>query len=231
MAKKNEDIVTLDNAKETTLNVELIGSGDLILNKKARSYELSEVFKQTHPKGTKMPAKFAQDYNLWEHLVTSITWDKPIEYFDDDYSKYTEEYWSDLMQNNHPCILSYGLVRAMAEAFKTFGFKDTTGKAGTDFTRAINFLSPKFPITFASVTYEQKLVPSQAMGHPNVVAQYNVFHGWKCNVTLACADVVFPAETIIDLLATTGKYIGIGTQRKNGYGHWTLGDIQQINVK
>lgn len=231
MAKANNNVETtiaLEPIKESIIKVELIGTGDLILNKKCRSYELSEVWKQTNPKGTKMPSCFTQDYNLWEHLITSITWDKPIKFHDDDYSLYTEEEWRDYMQNNNPCILSAAFVGAMAEAFKTFGFKERTGRAGTDFKRAINFMSPKNPITFSEVTYEQKLVPNNGMNKVNVVAQYNVFRGWKCTVELACADIVFPAETIIELLATTGKYVGVGTQRKNGFGHWEIGQIETI---
>ena len=227
---KNEKNITMDAIKQTILEVELIGESDLILNKKSRSYELSEVWKQTNPKGAKMPEKLTQDYSLWEHLITSITWDKPITFHDDDYSLYTEEEWRYYMENNAPCILSSAFVGAMGEAFKTFGFKERTGRAGTDFKRAINFLSPKNPITFAEATYEQKLIPNNGINRTNVVGQYNVFSGWRCKVKLACADIVFPEETIIELLATTGKFVGVGTQRKNGYGHWTLGDIETIRA-
>ena len=225
MAKKNETStgINLEPVRQTILEVELVGDSDLILNKKCRSYERSEVWKQTNPKGSKMPKELDQEYNLWEHLITSITWDKPIDFHDDDYSLYTEEEWENYMRNNNPCILASAFVGAMGEAFKTFGFKDSTGKAGTDFKRAVNFQAPKFPITFEAVEYEQKLVPTTGITRTNVVCQYNVFHNWRCKVQLACADVVFPYETIIDLLATTGKFIGVGTQRKNGFGHFSIG--------
>lgn len=218
----------IEPVKQTIINVELVGNSDLILNKKCRSYERAEVWKQTNPKGAKMPKILDQEYSLWEHLITSITWDKPIEFHDDDYSLYTEDEWRKYMRENHPCILASAFVGAMGEAFKTFGFKDSTGKAGTDFKRAVNFQSPKFPITFAAVEFEQKLVPTTGITRTNVVAQYNVFHNWKCNVQLACADVVFPYETIVDLLATTGKFIGVGTQRKNGYGHFEIGKTEVL---
>lgn len=227
MAKKTEENINLEPIKKTLLKVELIGTSDLILNKKARSYELSEVWKQTHPKGTKMPKRYEQAYNLWEHLITSVTWDKPIQFFDEDYSKYTEEMWRDLMENNAPCILSNAFIGGMAEAFKTFGFKEGTGKAGTDLKRSIIFTKPKNPIKFATVGYEQKLVPNNGINKTNVVAQYNVFSGWTCIIEIACADIVFPETTIIDLLATTGEFIGVGTQRKNGFGHWKIGNIEK----
>lgn len=218
-----ESSVNMEPVKQTLIDVELVGTSDLILNKKCRSYERSEIWKQTNPKGSKMPKILDQEYNLWEHLITSITWDKPITFHDEDYSLYTQEEWEQYMRENNPCILSAAFMGAMGEAFKTFGFKDSTGKAGTDFKRAVNFQSPKNPITFAGVTYEQKLIPTTGITRTNVVSQYNVFSGWKCNVTLACADVVFPYETIIELLGTTGRFIGVGTQHKNGFGHFEIG--------
>lgn len=230
MAKKEENKgMVLEPIKQTILTAELIGTSDLILNKKCRSYERAEVWKQTNPKGSVMPKELDQEYNLWEHLITSITWDKPIVFHDEDYSLYTEEEWRDYMTNNAPCILSAAFVGAMSEAFKTFGFKDSTGKAGTDFKRAINFTHPKTPITFAEVTYEQGLVPTTGITRTNVVCQHNVFSGWKAKIELACADIVFPVETIVKLIATTGQFIGVGTQRKAGFGHWELGKVETVD--
>lgn len=230
MAREESRTLLMDEVKMTIIQAELIGTSDLILNKESRSYEESEKYKQTHPKGTVMPKALDQPYCLWEHLITSVTWDKPIVFHDDDYSKYTEEEWRGYMRNNNPCILSAAFAGAMGEAFKTFGYKDATGKAGTDFRRAIVFTSPKHKITFDSYDYAQHLVPNNGINRTNVVAQYNVFSGWRCELELACADVVFPYETIVDLIRTTGKFIGIGTQRKNGYGHWDLGNVSVIRA-
>ena len=66
--KETEKNVTFEPVKQTVVDVELIGTSDLILNKKCRSYERAEVWKQTNPKGAKMPKNLEQDYNLWEHL-------------------------------------------------------------------------------------------------------------------------------------------------------------------
>ena len=88
-----ESSVNMEPVKQTLIDVELVGTSDLILNKKCRSYERSEIWKQTNPKGSKMPKILDQEYNLWEHLITSITWDKPITFHDEDYSLYTQEEW------------------------------------------------------------------------------------------------------------------------------------------
>lgn len=230
MAKKEETKdIRLEPIKQTIANVELVGTSDLILCKKSRSYERAQIFAQSHPKGTKLPKYLDQPYNVWQHLITSITWDKPIVFHDDDYSLYSEEEWVNYMTNNAPCILSNAFSGAMNEAWATFGFKEGTGKNGTDFKRAVNFMSPKFPIAFAEVEYEQKLVPNNGLNKANVIAQYNLFHNWKCNVQIAIADTVFPYETILELLAVTGKFIGVGTQRKNGYGHFEIGEVELKN--
>lgn len=232
-ARKKEMDIFIEHPKETILKVELVGTSDLILNKKSRSFERYWTWLQTHDDGEKVPSDIdtnKKNYNIWEHLITSITWLETNPYVFDDYSKYTEEMWHDLMTNNAPCILSAAFKGSMGETFTTFGFKDSTNRAGTDLKRAVNFTAPKFPVTFAAVEYEQKLVPNTGINKTNVVAQYNLFHGWKCRVEIACADIVFPSKTIIELLSTAGKYVGVGTQRKNGYGRWKLGNIEEIKV-
>ena len=232
MAKKVEgtqDVIVMEPIKQTILKVELSGTSDLILNKKCRSYERSEVWKQANPKGSKMPKELAQDYNLWEHLITSITWDKPIEFHDEDYSLYTQEEWETYMRENSPCILSSAFLGAMKEAWKTFGFKESTGRDGTDLMRSLNFQNTRFPITFSAVEYEQKLVPTTGVNRTNVLAQYNLFHNWKCVVEMAVAEKVFPYQTILELLGTTGRFIGVGTQHKNGYGHFEISHTEVVD--
>lgn len=229
MAKKKENKdIRVNDVEKTTFAVELVGTSPLILNKKARSYERMEIFKQSHPKGTVIPKDYDQPYCMWEKLITSLSWRDPIVLHDDDYSLYTEDEWRHYMQFNAPCILQNALIGTMAETFKTFGYKGSTGKDGTDLKRSVNFLKPKFPIQFETAMYEQKLIPSNTRDRTNVIGQYNVFEGWRCVIEIAFADIVFPAETLIELIRTTGKFVGIGTQRKNGYGRWELGDIREI---
>ena len=35
----------------------------------------------------------------------------------------------------------------------------------------------------------------------------------------------FPAESLLDLLATAGQFVGVSTQRKNGYGRFSIGEV------
>lgn len=220
--------INIEKIKETRLVVELIGDSDLILHKKSRSFERQEIFKQSHEKGTKIPKEYMASKNIWEGLITGLTWEKPITYHDENCDLYCEEEWQEYMKSNRPCILSPAFYGSFAEAFKTFGFKDSTGKAGTDLQRALNLQRTNFPVDFANVTVEQKLVPNTGINKTNVICCQNVFSGWKCTIELTVADVVFPYETILSVIQTAGTYIGVGTQRKNGYGRYHIGDIQII---
>lgn len=225
MAK--ERMITLKEMKETTLTVKVVGDTDLILHKKTRSFEQEELFKQTHPKGTSIPENIDQkkNYCLWEKLITGITWRNPITFHDDDYSKYTEEEWRYYMENNAPCILQNAIKGAMYECFVTF-FKESTGKNGTDIKRAISFDRRVYPITFESVWYELKLVPNNGISKTNVKCEQNVFSGWSFDLSVTFPTHVIPAETVLEMLSATGKYIGLGTQHGNGFGRFHIEDAR-----
>lgn len=215
--------IKLEQLKETTITVTVIGDTDLILHKKSRSFEREELFKQTHPKGTALPESIDQKkvYNMWEKLITSITWRDPIVFHDDDYSLYSQEEWEYYMRNNAPCILQNAIKGAMYEAFVTF-FKETTGKNGTDIKRAISFNRRVYPIKFDSVGYEVKLVPTNGIAKTNVKCEQNVFSGWSFDLSVTFPTHVVPEKTVLEMLVATGKYIGIGTQHGNGFGRFHI---------
>lgn len=218
--------IKIEPLKETQLHVQLIGDSDLILHGRSRYYLQSEIWKQQHPKGAEPPAIYKQDKNVWESLITSIHWKNPIQFHDEDISLYSEGEWKEYMQNNQPCILAIAFYKSFAESFITF-FKDNIKKNGTDVKRAINMIGGIYPITFAGVEVQHSIVPTSgaSSGSP-VLASCNVFHGWQCEIDLSCPDVVFPYETVLSIIQATGRYIGIGTQRMNGYGRYHIGDIQ-----
>lgn len=231
MAKEvTETTMTIDPIKKTQLNLHLVGDSDLILNKKSLSFTREEIFKQSNPKGTKIPDTIAQkgNYNLYEKLITSVTWEKPIPEYD-DYSLYTKEMWEDLMQNNRPCILSKAFISSFYECFVTH-FKDSTGRNGTDFKRSVSLRGYKHPVDFTSVTYSQHLTPNTGITKTNVLAQHNIFSGWSCNLDLTIVQSVFPVKTVIEIINTTGEFIGIGTKRAEGWGHYHIDDVEVMEV-
>lgn len=221
----------IEPLKETKMHIQLIGDSDLILHGRSRYYVQSEVWKQSHDKGAEPPAIYKQGKNVWEQLITSIHWKQPIQFHDEDIMLYTEDEWKDYMQNNQPCILAIAFYKSFVESFITF-FKDSIKKNGTDVKRALNMEGTLFPITFSEVEVQHSIVPTQggkSGGSSSVIASYNLFHGWKCEIDISCPNIAFPYETVLSIVQTTGRYIGVGSQRMNGYGKYHIGDIQIIN--
>jgi len=229
MATKTETI-KIEPLRQSVLTFDIVGDSPLILNKKARSFEMQEIFKQSHPKGTAIPDALNQPYCLWERLITSVAWENPVEFHDDDYSLYTEEQWEHIIQTNRPCILSKAWKSSWCEAFKSF-WKDKTGKNGTDFERSVNICGSIQPVDFTMATYSQHLTPNTGMNKVNVLAQHNIFNGWRCSIEVRFVEDVFPKETIIGIIQSAGTYIGIGTKRKEEYGRYHIENVKITKIK
>ena len=223
--KAKTEVITLNPIRTCNFTVCIEGDSDLILRKKSRSFELSEIFKQSHPKGTQMPSELSQPYNVWEHLITSIHWQKPITFHDDDWSLYSEEEWNDYMANNAPLILGKAFQDSLKEAFISCGFKESTGKAGTDFRRTIS-IAPTNPITFSKVQADEHLAMTSGMNRVNVLTQANVFSGWRCEIPITSLESAFPKQTIIELFNMAGTFIGIGSRRGEGFGRYHVSEIK-----
>lgn len=221
-----EKEIKLTEAKVETIKCHLVGDEDLVLCAKARSYELPELFKQSHAKGTKLPEKYQQEYNIWEKLITSIHWLHPVTFHDDDWSLYTEDEWRGYMATNKPCILAKAWIESFKEAFISCGFKDSTGKSGADLRRTVNMGQRLTAVDFAEAGYDMHLVPNNTIAHTNVLSVPTVLTGWSCEIEVNFLKTAFPMETIIDLIQTAGKFIGIGSRRGDGYGRYHIESIE-----
>lgn len=226
-AEVMETSIALEQIRPSTMIVTVEGTSDLILCKKSRSYEREEIYRQSHPKGTKIPAEYQQPYSLFEKLITSIHWLNPIEFHDDDYSLYTEEEWKRYMRENKPCILANSWMGSFSEAFISCGFKDSTGKAGTDLKRTVSF-ETLTPIEFAKAGYDQHLAQTSGLSRTNVLTQQNVFNGWKADVEIHYLPIAFPKETILGIMQCAGSFIGVGARRKEGYGRFQVTNITEM---
>ena len=226
-ATETTNTITLDAIKPKTMIASIAGTSDLILCAKARSYEREEVYKQSHPKGTKIPKGYQQDYNLWEKLITSIHWLNPIEYHDEDYSLYSEEEWTRYMRENKPCVLANAWMGSFSESFISCGFKDSTGKNGTDLKRTVSF-KPLTPISFVQAGYDQHLAQTSGLSRTNVLTQQNQFSGWSADVEISYLDIAFPKETILAIMQCAGSFIGIGARRKEGYGRFEIKEVKEL---
>lgn len=57
--------IKIEPIKETIMRIGIVGDTDLMLNCRGRYYVQSEIWKQSHDKGSAMPAIFNQSKNLW----------------------------------------------------------------------------------------------------------------------------------------------------------------------
>ena len=216
-------VINMEPLRATELIIHIEGTSPLILRGKARSYEREEVFKQAHPKGTKIPQELDTklNFNLWEHLITSIHWRDEIEHFD-DYSLYTEEMWRDLMKNNAPCIPMKAFKESFKQVFISFGFKESTKRNGTDLERTLQILDQFTPVRFKEVEVNQHIVKTNSISSSNVLTDCNIFHDWEAELHLSHVDAVFPSETILSIVAHAGEYLGLGARRSEGYGRYHI---------
>jgi hypothetical protein len=217
------ELINIEPLRATKLIIPIEGTTPIILKGKTRSYEREEIFKQGHPKGTKIPHELDTklNQNLWEHLITSIHWRDKIETFD-DYSLYTKEMWEDLMKNNAPCIPMKAFKESFKQVFISFGFKESTKRNGTDLDRTLMVLDQLTPITFQKVEIDQHLAKSNTVGGTNVLTDCNIFYGWKAELHLSHVDAVFPSETILSIVRHAGEYLGLGSQRGEGFGRYQI---------
>lgn len=222
---KNDEtvVIAIQPLKKNHIHATLVGDSDLILHKRPRSVDEVMLFKQSHPKGTKVPESIDQPYNLWERLITSIHWRDAID-APTDWSQYNEDMWKDLMANNAPQIVGKAFKDTWAEAFISF-FKDATGLKGTDFKRSVVLHGTKMPITFGSVTYDQHLTPNNGINPVPVIAEYNLFSGWRCEIDVSHVSTVIPTDTIANIINAAGEFIGVGTRRAEGFGRYHIEDM------
>ena len=225
MAVKRKEI-KIEKPRKTVLTFSLEGTSPLILRGMARSYIREEVFKQGHPKGTKIPHDLDTkiNHNLYERLITSIHWKNPIEVFD-DYSLYTKEMWEELMEKNQPCILAKAFKDSMKEVFISFGYKESTGRNGTDLDRTIAIMNQLTPITFEKAEANEHIAKTSGVSSSNVLTDCNIFYGWKAELVLSHVNSVFPSETIISIVQNAGEYIGLGSRRKEAFGRYEIKNV------
>lgn len=229
MAKKetNANTLKIEELPIKKVAITLAGDSDLILRKKSRSFEMEEIFKQSHPKGTKIPAEYQQPYNKWERLITSVHWLNPITFHDDNHELYTEEEWQKYMNENAPCILGKAFKDSMKEAFISCGFKESTGKNGTDYMRTTN-ISELNPVTFMEAGWDEHLAMTSGLSRVNVLTVQNMFREWRCTIELTYLESALPLATICSLLTAAGAFIGVGARRGEGFGRYHIEDIKSI---
>jgi hypothetical protein len=208
MAKK-EQAIELKEIKVNTAIITIEGDGDLVLNK------MNEPTIRALTDQRKDKAKSTEKPNEWECIITAMHWR-------DGYPKeFTEEALIDALQNNAPCITSFGLKKAILAAVVRNGIDTYSTKMDS----ALNIVATGglIPIKFADHFIDEKLM-SPKRGAP-VLVHLNRFSGWSATFTIKYTENVYGIEQIVNVINLAGFGSGIGSGRTSGYGRFHVSNV------
>lgn len=193
-----------------TVEVTIVGDGDLVLNKMNDASARDLIDKR------KGKAKDISPHNKWEEIITSMHWyyGKP--------DGYSEEELKNLLKNNAPCITAFGLKKSFGDAV----VRNEIDKYATKFNTSVNVVADRglIPIKFAAHYIDERLM-SPKKGSP-VLARINHFCGWRATFTLCYTENVYSLEQILNIINLAGFGLGIGSGRSSGYGRYHVEGIK-----
>jgi hypothetical protein len=132
------------------------------------------------------------------------------------------------MTENQPCILAQAFLKSFKEAVITF-YK-SSGLKGSDLRRSMVLIGKLCPITFAENRLHKNIVNTQEDGRGSaVLLEANVFSGWRTEIEFMTPSNVFPKESMLSIIQSTGEFIGIGSQRANGFGRYHIGNVDLLS--
>lgn len=192
-----------------TMNVTIVGDGDLVLNK------MNDVTAKQLTDARKDKAKSTQKPNEWESIITSMHW------YDGKPTDFSEAGLHDALKNNKPCVTAFALKKSFGDAV----VRNEIDKYKTKFDASVNIVAKGglVPITFAEHTLDEKLM-SPKKGAP-VLVRLNRFSGWSATFTVQFMENVYSAEQIVNIINLSGFGLGIGSGRSSGYGRYHVESI------
>jgi hypothetical protein len=205
---KKENTISIKPINTETVTVTLRGDTPLILNK------MDDPTARLLTDQRKNKSKSVEEVNEWEKIITSIHWENPLPRD----IVYNEETYKDLLKNNRPCITAYGLK----ESWKQTVVRNELDKYSTKFDSAVTMLgNGLYPIKFTEAFVDEKLM-SPKKGSP-ILARLNRFTGWEAEVKFSyIVGGAYSLEQILQVIALAGFGIGIGSNRKVGYGRYSV---------
>lgn len=192
-----------------TMNVTIVGDGDLVLNK------MNDVTAKQLTDARKDKAKSTQKPNEWEAVITSMHW------YDGKPTDLSEEGLYDALKSNKPCVTAFALKKSFGDAV----VRNEIDKYKTKFDASVNIVAKGglVPITFVEHTLDEKLM-SPKKGSP-VLVRLNRFSGWSATFTVQFMENVYSAEQIVNIINLSGFGLGIGSGRSSGYGRYHVESI------
>lgn len=207
----NEINIATPESKIKHAVIHIVGDSDLILNK-------------MNARNTRMlmaPDRKAirEQPNIWEDLITAIHWKDALP-MKDTYKESNEDMMHKLLEENAPCITSFGLKKSFGQTVVRTGID----KYSTAFDASLNIREGMVPVKFAGWAYREQLM-SPKRGAPIVVA-LNHFIGWEAEFTIDFIDGVYSRDKLIEIINMAGFSIGIGSGRTSGYGRYHVESVQ-----
>lgn len=194
------------------MEVTIVGDGDLVLNK------MNDINKKELIDKRKNKSKDTEKPNMWEGVITSIHWrdGKPSDMSEDGLRKALEE--------NSPCITSFGLKKSFGDAV----VRNEIDKYKTKFDAGVNVVAKGglVPVKFSEHFLDEKLM-SPKKGSP-VLVYLNRFSGWSATFTISYMESVYSAEQIINIINLAGFGLGIGSGRTSGFGRYHVEEVVAI---
>lgn len=215
MAK--QEILELKKIEVKAAEIYIEGDSDLILNKPNAFYERDT---RDHDNGTK---SVKQKPNMWEDILTSVTWTIPLP-VKDTYEECCEETYHYMMEHAKPCISSYGLWKSVGDAV----VRNEVDNYATKIRNAFNIpaVNNAIPVDFTEANVDSKLMPLKKGGH--TIAKLNRFSGWKCHFTIRYTENVYTLDQIVNFINLAGFGLGIGSGRNSGYGRYHVVDVKAL---
>lgn len=192
-----------------TMNVTIVGDGDLVLNK------MNDVTAKQLTDARKDKAKSTQKPNEWEAIITSMHW------YNGKPSDFSEAGLQDALRSNKPCVTAFALKKSFGDAV----VRNELDKYKTKFDASVNIIAKGglVPVNFAEHTLDEKLM-SPKKGAP-VLVRLNRLSGWSATFTVQFMENVYSAEQIVNIINLAGFGLGIGSGRSSGYGRYHVESV------
>lgn len=205
----NDITIELKPLGVKTMNVTIVGDGDLVLNK------MDDVTAQKLTDARKDKAKSTQKPNEWEAIITSMHW------YDGKPHDFSEDGLRQALINNRPCVTAFALKKSFGDAV----VRNEIDKYRTKFDASVNIIAKGglVPIAFTEHTLDEKLM-SPKKGAP-VLVRLNRFSGWTATFTVQFMENVYSAEQIVNIINLSGFGLGIGSGRSSGYGRYHVESV------
>ena len=211
--KKDVNAISINRIEVKHVRVFIEGDSDLVLNKMNARNERALLAEDRK--------KIREKPNPWEDLITAIHWRNPLN-CNDTYTECDEKMLKKLLNENAPCITTFGLKKSIGEAVT----RNEIDQYKTKLENAININAPGglIPVTFAEYRIDERLM-SPKKGAP-VTVRLSHFCGWKADFQLDYTEHVYSIEQLVNFINMAGFGLGIGSGRSSGYGRYHVVDVK-----